>query len=390
MIAIVGGGPAALGAALACGKAAQIYERNAFCGKKLLLSGSGQCNFTNALPKAEFLSALGEFRTWLKPAFYAFDNTAFMQLLEENSCPAFVREDGKVFPKSMRSADVRDTLVNLVQIRGTKINYSSMVQDISPQGTGFLLKVGNATIKAEKVILASGGAAWPDTGSDGFSYRIAQKLGHQVLAPVPALASVRIRNYPPFDSCAGISLSPSTLIIGKDRFQGDLLFTHQGLSGPLILDNSRRMQPGQTIRLVFDPQDRLFELLQSYPKKQISSILQMLALPKSLCEAILLKLQIPKDASAAHFNAVHRKSLRAFLTGGEFIIRDIESLVSAMSDFGGIQLNEVTARSMQSQKTPGLYFAGESLAYALPTGGFSIQMAVSTGYLAALSAMNDI
>lgn len=150
------------------------------------------------------------------------------------------------------------------------------------------------------------------------------------------------------------------------------------------------MQPGQTIRLVFDGQDRLFDLLQSYPKKQIVSILQMLALPKSLCEAILLKLQIPKDAQAAHFSAIHRKSLRAFLTGAEFIIRDIESLATAMSDFGGIQLNEVVARSMQSRFTPGLYFAGESLAYSLPTGGFSIQMALSTGYLAALSALNDI
>lgn len=390
MIAIVGGGPAALGAALACGKAAQIFERNAFCGKKLLLSGSGQCNYTKALPKAEFLLALGEFRTWLKPAFYAFDNIAFMQLLEENSCPALVRKDGKVFPQSLKSADVRDTLENLVQKRGTRINYSSMVQDISPQGAGFLLKVGNATIKAEKVILASGGAAWPETGSDGFSYRIAQKLGHQVLAPVPALASVRIRDFPPFDGCAGISLSQSQLIIGKDRFSGDLLFTHQGLSGPLILDNSRRMRPGQTIRLVFDSQDRLFELLQSNPKKRISSILQMLALPRSLCEAILLKLQIPKDASAAHFNAAHRKSLRTFLSGGEFIVRDVESLATAMSDFGGIQLNEVAARSMQSKKIPGLYFAGESLAYSLPTGGFSIQMAASTGYLAALSALNDI
>lgn len=390
MIAIVGGGPAALGAALACGKAAQIFERNAFCGKKLLLSGSGQCNFTNSLPKDKFLQALGEFRTWLKPAFYAFDNVAFMQLLEDNSCPVLVREDGKAFPRSLKSADVRDTLVSLALKKGVKINYISKVQDIIPQAPGFLLQVGGASIKADKVILASGGAAWPDTGSDGFSYRIAQKLGHKVLAAVPALASVRIQDYPPFDTCAGISMSQSQLIIGKDRFRGDLLFTHHGFSGPLILDNARRMQSGQTIRLVFDAQDRLFGLLQSYPKKQILSILQMLALPKALCAAILLKLQIPQDAPAAHFSASHRKHLRAYLTGAEFVIRDLESLATAMSDFGGIQLNEVTAKSMQSRFTPGLYFAGESLAYSLPTGGFSIQMAVSTGYLAALSALNSI
>ena len=385
----MGGGPAALGAALACGKTAQIFERNAFCGKKLLLSGGGQCNFTNSLPKAEFLQALGEFRTWLKPAFYAFDNAAFMQLLRDNSCPVLVREDGKAFPQSLKSADVRDTLVNLALKKGVKINYNSQVQDISPQNTGFLLRVDNTILKARKVILASGGTAWPGTGSDGFSYRIAQKLGHEILAPVPALASVRIWDFPPFDSCAGISLSLGTLIIGKDSFGGDLLFTHQGFSGPLILDNSRRMQPGQKISLVFDGQDRLFGLLQKYPKKQISSILQMMALPKSLCEAILLKLQIPKDAQAAHFSADHRKRLRAYLSGAEFIIRDIEGLDTAMSDFGGIKLTQVNAKSMESRIASGLYFAGESLAYSLPTGGFSIQMAASTGYLAGLSALNS-
>lgn len=385
----MGGGPAALGAALACGPAAQIFERNAFCGKKLLLSGGGQCNFTNALSKEDFLHALGEFRTWLKPAFYAFDNMAFMRLLEENSCPVFVREDGKAFPASLKSADLRDTLVSLAMKKGTKIHYGACVIDISPQTSGFLLKVGGGTIEAEQVILASGGAAWPSTGSDGFSYRIAQKLGHKVLSPVPALASVRIQDFPPFDKCAGISLAQSVLIIGKDSFHGDLLFTHQGFSGPLILDHSRRMQPGQTIRLVFDSQDRLSGLLQKYPKKQISSILQMMDLPKSLCEAILLRLQIPKDAHAAQFSAAHRKRLRAYITGAEFKIRDIESLNTAMSDFGGIPLNEVSSKSMQSRKTPGVYFAGESLAYSLPTGGFSIQMAMSTGYLAALAALNN-
>ncbi len=390
MIAIIGGGPAALGAALALGKAAQIFERNPFCGKKLLLTGSGQCNFTNALNRQEFLAALGEFRTWLKPAFYAFDNVAFMQLLEDNSCPVWVREDGKAFPQSMKSADLRDTLVNLVLRQGTRINYNSLVENISTQGTGFLLQVGKSSIKADRVILASGGAAWPLTGSDGFSYRIARKLGHKVLSPVSALASVRIQDFPPFDSCAGISLSQCQLIIGKDRCKGDLLFTHQGLSGPLILDNSRRMQPGQTIRLVFDAQDRLSALLHSHPKKQILSILQMLALPRSLCEAILRRLHIPKDAPVAHFSAVHRKLLSAFLAGAEFQIRDIESLDTAMSDFGGVLLAEITAKSMQSRLFPGLYFAGESLAYSLPTGGFSIQMAFSTGYLAALSALNSV
>lgn len=238
------------------------------------------------------------------------------------------------------------------------------------------------------MILASGGAAWPQTGSDGFSYKLGQRLGHQILPPVAALASLRIQDFPPFDHCAGISLSPGRLIIGKDSFCGDLLFTHQGFSGPLILDNSRRMQAGQTLRLVFDIHDRLLDLLQSYPKKQISSILQMMDLPKSLCETILVRLRIPKDAHAAQFTAVQRKALSAFLAGAEFVIRDIESLNTAMSDFGGIPLGEVSSKTMQSRLVSGLYLCGESLAYSLPTGGFSIQMAFSTGYLAALSAMN--
>jgi len=391
MIAIIGGGPAALGAAFALRQSAEILERNSFLGKKLLLSGAGQCNFTNAASTTEFLKHLGDYRHWLKPAFYAFDNVKMMDLVASAGCPIFIREDGKVFPKSMKSADLRDSLVDLLLSQGTKIHYQSKVLDLLPIADGFEIRIaGCAPVMAHKVIIASGGASWPQTGSDGFSYDLAQRLGHEVLPAKPALAAVEIREYGPYIQCAGLGIKGANLALGKKRFTGDLLFTHQGFSGPVILDNSYLMNAGDILKIYFADGARLLPLLKEHPKKKLGLILPQLGLSKSLALAMLTKLGIAIDITPSELRAKDRKRLEAYLGGAEFEIRKLENLDTAMSDYGGVSLKEVSAKSMESKKIMGLFFAGESLAYSLPSGGFSIQMAFSTGYLAGLKAMNSI
>lgn len=379
---IIGAGPAGLGAALAMKKPALILERNSFAGKKLLLSGSGQCNVTNAAEAGEFLNRLGEFKSFLKPAFYKFSNLDLMKLLQEAGCPLVTRVDAKVFPLSRHSADIRDTLLKLVLERGHKVLYKSKIISVRATARGFDLQCSSGSnYQAQHLILAAGGAAYPQTGSDGSAYALATSLGHSVLAPRPALASVSIKNFLPFRDCSGLGISGATIKYGKSTFQGDLLFTHQGFSGPLILDNVYRMKIHDRIALVLDPSGCFENILFKNPRKKLSSILTGIGLSRSLSEAILRHLDLP-DQAASELRATQRKALGQWLQHAEFEIAAIADLSDAMSDYGGVSLKEVKAGTMQSKLVPGLYLAGESLAYSLPSGGFSIQMAMSTGYLA--------
>lgn len=382
MTIIIGAGPAGLGAALALNRPALILERNSFAGRKLLLSGSGQCNVTNAAETKLFLHRLGDFRNFLKPAFYAFSNRALRDLLEAGGCPLWTREDGKVFPVSMHSADVRNCLLKLVLAKGHTVEYGVKVTGIKRDKDGFTILTENCrTYPAQRVILAGGGASYPETGSDASAYGLAKALGHTVLDPHPALAPIGISDFGSFSACAGITLKGIQLKLGKKGCYGDLLFTHQGFSGPLILDKSYRIQRGDSISLVFDGTGAFPSLLAGHPRKMLSSVLHMLSLPHSLCSAILIHLKVA-DRPAADLRAHERKQLQQWLQHAPFQVQSLASLSESMSDFGGVALKEVKASTLESQIVPGLYPVGETLAYSLPTGGFSIQMAFSTGYLA--------
>lgn len=382
MTIIIGAGPAGLGAALALSKPALILERNGFAGKKLLLSGSGQCNVTNAAEGDAFLARLGEFRAFLKPAFYQFSNRDLMRLLEDAGCPLFTRDDGKVFPVSRHSADVRNTLLKLVAQKGHRIVYNCNISSVVKTNLGFELKAesGNS-YSASRLILAAGGAAYPDTGSDGSGYAIAKSLGLRVLQPRSALAAVQIKGFEVFKTCAGLSMPNIILKLNKRAYQGDLLFTHQGFSGPLILDNSYRMNSGDRIALVFDGSGSFESMLARQARKKTSTILHSLGMAHALCDAVLKHLGI-SDLTASELGSTARKRLKEWLRHAEFEIHAVAGLQSAMSDFGGVDLKEVKASSMQPRELPGLYLAGETLSYCLPSGGFSIQMALATGYLA--------
>jgi len=390
MIVIIGAGPAGLAAAIAGGDRAVLLERNPAPGKKLLISGSGTCNFSNSREGELFLKTLGPFRNWLKPAFYNFDNQEFMQLLAANGCPVIVREDGKAFPESLKAGDVLSSLINLAKSRACEIRNNCRILRVNKSGNGFdLYSDKGECLRAERLIIAAGGAAWPGTGSDSSSYQLAQMLGHSILEPRPALASVEIEDYQHFKVCAGISLRIA-LTLHKKTLHGDLLFTHTGLSGPLILDNSWKMRPQDIIYLHFCKNPSILSLAEKYPKRRLVSIVQLLGLPQNLASAVLSCLKLPLDLQAAELTASSRKVLEESLRAFPLRISALQNLASAMSDYGGVDLKEVNSKSMESRIVRGLYFAGESLAYSLPSGGFSIQMAFSTGYLAGKSALNSI
>lgn len=385
---IVGGGPAGLLAAIASPGKTILLEGNSAAGVKLLLSGSGQCNYSNSLDREAFLRACGSYGHFLKPALYAFDCEAFMALLAEGGCPSLTRPDGKIFPASLKAADVRDSLLRKALAAGAKVLYGQRIYS-AVRGGGFTLRsAAGDEFRCSRLILAGGGCSWPQTGSDGGSYQLARALGHSIVTPKPALAAVTIRDFGAFADCAGVSLRQAEAVFhtpkGKTRARGDLLFTHQGLSGPLILDHSHLLDPGDRVSLQLVPraEDRLLDILKLKPAQSLLQALKRFSVPESLLRALLARQGVSGELRCGEVSKALRNRVCQALSQLEFSVSGLESLATCMATSGGIPLSEVKARDMSSKLCEGLRFAGEILDYNLPTGGFNIQAAASTGWLA--------
>ena len=385
-----------MAAALAAGSQALVLERNVDVGRKLLLSGNGQCNFTNSLASEEWLARCGKYAHFLKPAYYGLDNQALIRRLEQAGCPSLYRPDGKVFPASMRAGDVLSALRKLALQAGARIICGARIVGIKRGGRFSVEDENGREYTGERLVVAVGGCSYPQTGSDGSLYNLLQDLGHSIVEPRPALASVDTTGNQVWRDCAGVSLKRVEASFqartGDFRSRGDLLWTHTGLSGPLILDNSYRLEPGDRIvlHLVRRADSRLPELLHLYPRQSLLQVLKRFALPESVLEAMLVSSGIDPGQRCGETVKSVRNACVNLLSGLNFSIRSVESLATAMATCGGIPLAEVKARDLQSKVVPGLYFAGEILDYNLPTGGFNIQAACSTGYLAGQASLGSL
>lgn len=390
---IIGAGPAGLAAAIAYGNGAVILERNAEAGRKLLLSGSGQCNFTNNLSNAEFIKACRKAGPFLKHAVYACGSIFFIEFLAEQDCPSLVRDDGKVFPASQKAEQVRDVLLKAALNKGAEIVYNAHVSSIIRTESVFILKTRQGEFRCRKLLLSCGGASWPQTGSSGEGYTFAKSLGHSISPVRPALAAVETEHFDYFKQCAG-----NTLLQVKAEFMAktqkhkdtdDLLFTHTGLSGPLILNNSHLISKNDIIRLhlVQEAEKLVLHAIHNAGSKQLLNALKIIPLPQAVMEAIILSLSINPETKAMALSKQQRNLIVNALQSLDFKVRTVESLQTSMSTAGGVLLKEVNSATMKSRLVSGLYLAGEVLDYALPTGGFNIQAAFSTGWLAGKSAL---
>ncbi len=397
-IIVIGAGPAGFCAAISAARtlgmngSVLLLESGDESGRKLLLSGSGQCNYTNVLEREQFLKRLGIYAMYLKPAFYAFNNDALTALLEDGGCETTVREDGKAFPASFRATDVRRTFMLQMQRAHAELKLNTRVVDIKKLDYGFELALNkNGINKCGKLILCSGGASYPKTGSDGKAVQMLTSLGHNPVLFRPHLTGVSIYDFGRYKPCAGISLRnvQARFKAGSGMFEagGDLLITHQGFSGPLILDNSHRLAKGDRIEINWCPEiaSQLTEMLEQNKRMTVINGLWHTHIPPNLLRAIL---------NAAHFDSLkmseigkkERKFIITSLTQSRYEIKSLGSLATSMASAGGIPLSEINAKTMESRVCPGLFFAGEVMDYALPSGGFNIQIACSTGWLAGENA----
>jgi predicted Rossmann fold flavoprotein len=444
-IAIIGGGPAGLMAAIAAAgqlaaagtpwSAGQhrpsdaisripgtgrvvVFEKGPRPGRKLLASGSGRCNLTHEGDIGSFLGHYsggekppgnpaddgsrpsGSAGRFLRTALYGFDNEALRLWLYQRGLPTEADDNGKVFPVSGRSADVLAVLLREAEAAGVEIRLSSAVGGLSRKclpdsGGWFELAGGSGSWLARAVVLAAGGHSYPALGSSGDSWRLAAGLGHTIVDPGPALAPVHVDTFA-WKVCAGISLPGSMLAIRRNgkivaKGYGDVLFTHGGLSGPGILDSSRWMQQGDEVVLPLGPfgtVDEADAALQSScaanPGRQVRSLLGEL-MPKRLAEVLMGLAECPGETRAAQLTRACRQRLATGLGGESFVVERLGSLDEAMASRGGVALDEVDGKTMMSRLIPGMFCAGEALDVDGDTGGYNLQAAFSTGRLAGLS-----
>jgi len=401
-VVVIGAGPAGLFCALQAavpGHRILLLEKNKNPGTKLLLSGSGQCNITHGGEIRDFLSHYGDHGKQVKPALFGFSNRDLISFFRERGLPMITEDNGKVFPQTRRSADVLAILVHECRERGIVLRCDEPVTGVTRLPQAFEIETPIATYRTGMLVITTGGASYPQTGSTGDGYRFSESLGQPVTKTAPALTPLRIRNYP-FAELAGISFDCMHFTVwraGKKIADttGDVLFTHHGLSGPGILDASRNIQDDDEIRLSFvghlKQEKFAADLMKRAGKNgtwQMRTLLAEYPIPERLNRILLALSGIHRDLTCAHFSAAQRSQLIMNCTQFPLTVSERGDYSVAMVTRGGVALDGVNLKTMESRVVPNLFFAGEVLDIDGDTGGYNLQAAFSTGFLAARSIRN--
>lgn len=396
-IVIIGGGPAGLFCALqtaGAGKKVIVFEKKPAPARKLLIAGSGQCNITHDGEIAGFLSHYGDHGAYLRPALMNFTNRDLIAFFAERGLRMKAEPGGKVFPETRKSADVLAVLLSECAGRGVDIRCSEPVVAVERDGDGFIVRTEHEAVRAGVLVIATGGASYPATGSTGDGYAFARSLGQPVTEVAPALTPVYVQDYP-FADLAGISFENLAIAVYRDgklvrRHTGDLLLTHTGLSGPGILDLSRSIIERDVLRVTFLPgvnaetaRKQVIDAVAAGGARQAKTVLCDLPLPERFVRRLLDLAGVEPGASCAHLPKNARSALAASVAEFPFTVARLGSFAEAMATRGGVALDGVNPKTMVSKVAPNLYFVGEVLDIDGDTGGYNLQVAFSTAALAA-------
>jgi len=396
-VVIIGGGPAGLFCALQAAGAVEkviVFEKKPAPARKLLIAGSGQCNITHDGEIAGFLSHYGDHGAFLRPALMNFTNRDLISFFAARGLRMKTEPGGKVFPETRRSADVLAVLLSECTSRGVDIRCSEPVTTVEREGDGFLVRAEKAVVQAGVLVIATGGASYPATGSTGDGYAFARALGQPVTEVAPALAPVYVTDYP-FADLAGISFENLTIAVYRGgrlvrRHTGDLLLTHAGLSGPGILDLSRSILPGDVLRVTFLPEanaetvrKRVVDTVAAGGARQAKTVLCDLPLPERFVRRLLDLAGVAPGESCAHLKKTARNALAASVAEFPFPVARLGGFNEAMATRGGVALAGIHPKTMASKTVQNLYCVGEVLDIDGDTGGYNLQAAFSTAALAA-------
>lgn len=406
-IVVVGAGPSGMMAAIRASELKQdvtLIEKNPSLGKKLLLSGKGRCNLTNACDQDSFLKRFSRNGQFLRDAFKHFFNRELMSFFEKRGLNLKIERQLRVFPASDKSDSVIKVLEKELKDKKVKIIYLAAAKDILIQDNevkGLLLGDGRL-VPADRLILATGGASYGFTGSTGEGIELARELGHTIIPLRAGLVPLEVRQKYP-KALEGLALKNIRVRFSDGKREifsdvGELLFTGFGISGPLVLTLSARiidwLSENKAVWVEIDLKPALSEeqldlrLLKEFklnPRKSIKNTLKSL-LPQRLIDAFLKVANINPLRQASQIDRQQRRNLIALLKHFRLNIVKARPLDEAMVTRGGVALKDINPRTMESRRIKGLYFAGEMLDVDADTGGFNLQAAFSTGYLAGQSA----
>ncbi len=402
-VGIIGGGPAgimAAGTAAGRGHDVTLIEKNKQLGKKLFITGKGRCNITNAAPIDEFFDNIISNKEFLYSSLYTFDNEAIIRLLEGYGLKIKVERGNRVFPESDKSSDVIKAFQKYLDHMGVEVLLNSKVSHVYMEDFSFMVVLTTGEkMQFDRLIIATGGASYPATGSEGDGYKLAKAFGHTITQLKPSLVPIELHD-PWLKDLMGLSLKNVTLKAsdGKriihEEF-GEMIFTHFGISGPIVLTMSNRInrlkkRPHLTIDLkpALDEDtldNRLLRDFQEYTNKQLKNALNDL-LPQKLIPLVIQISEILPDKTVHQITREERRRLLMAVKAFPLDFKGFRPLEEAIVTSGGIKVSEINPSTMESKIVPGLFFAGEIMDIDALTGGFNLQIAYSTGYLAGINA----
>ena len=416
-VIVIGGGPAGMMAAITAKenkKDVLIIEKNNQLGKKLLITGKGRCNITSSLEMEDFIKNTPGNGMFLYSAYQQYTNKDIIQFLKQQGLDVKEERGNRIFPVTDKSMDVLKCFTKKIKELDIDIKYNTKVEEILTEMIdGETVVIGIKTdkekIKANKVILATGGKSYPLTGSTGDGYRLAEKLGHSIIPIRPSLVPLEVYDKAECKEVQGLSLRNVGIKLmdiekNKQIYEdfGEMLFTHFGVSGPTILSASAHLVRYKNIDRLFHEKkivlkidlkpaldekklnDRILRDFEEVKNKQFKNSLDKL-LPQKLIPVIIRRSKISPNKQVNEITRKEREELIKQIKDFEIIIKGFRPIEEAIITSGGINIKEINPKTMESKKVKGLYFAGEIIDVDSYTGGFNLQIAYSTGYVAGLN-----
>ena len=416
-VIVIGGGPAGMMAGITAKvnkNDVLIIEKNNQLGKKLLITGKGRCNITSSLEMDEFIKNTPGNGMFLYSAYQQYTNKDIIQFLKQQGLEVKEERGNRIFPVTDKSIDVLKSFTKKIKELNIEIKYNTRVIEILTEIVNgekkvIGVKTDKEMIKADKVILATGGKSYPLTGSTGDGYQLAEKLGHSITPIKPSLVPLEVYDKVECKELQGLSLRNVEIkLIDREKNKqiyedfGEMLFTHFGVSGPTILSSSAHLVRYKNIDKFFDEKkivlkidlkpaldekklnDRILRDFGEVKNKQFKNSLDKL-LPQKLIPVIIKRSKIDSYKKVNEITKREREQLIKEIKDFEIIIKGFRPIEEAIITSGGVNIKEINPKTMESKKVKGLYFGGEIIDVDSYTGGFNLQIAYSTGYVAGLN-----
>ncbi len=377
-----------------------LLEASPRLGSKLLMSGGGHCNITHGGSIKDFVDCYGDSGKRLRSCLYKHSNLELIDMLEKGGIATVTNDEGRVFPASMRAKDVLEFFEKRAYRNGWDIRLDSKVVSISPAPSkGYEIATSDgSTYQAKRLIIATGGITYPRTGSDGSLFKVLRDLGVSITKLHSVLAPLSIENYP-YSELAGISLGDISIQTGTNKknrheYRGSMLFAHNDITGPAVLNISRYAAPGSEIIINYipdfeSPMETLQRELSSRRADYSTIIAEIFELPKRFAQVIVLRASSAKEKATASRDGISIKRIIQLLTSDRLIVESRGG--NGMVTSGGVELGEISTKTMELKKHPGIYVIGEALDVDGITGGYNLQFAYSSASAAAdaISSTSD-